>query len=188
MAFAGERNEKNATHKPNARRQNRQKLLRLRRRRRVQTVHDVLVQQRRGGENKDGVDGVEEIQHRYSPFGRLVGGNRGGGRQVEDEESPERGEGVTDFSPLVPEAVGETEDEAGRGASGEERHRQGLADGGRASAFAAEDGGENLECQNCPRREEVRQVGRPFEGFSHRLLRRRFLRLLICFFIVLLLL
>jgi hypothetical protein len=120
-------------------------------RHRVEAGHDVLVEERDGGEDHDGHHGVREVD---GPDPVRRGGLRVERRAaVDDPEPPERGEAVAHGAPAVPEAVGGAEHEAG------ERARHGAV-GADAVALRRHHRGQQLERQHRARREQRRQVRR----------------------------
>lgn len=174
MTPSGEGNKEQATQNPNAHRHRHQQLLHLLRRRRAEAPHDILIERRHRREHQQRRQRVKKIDSLKPVILRLLDRDHRAGRAVDDPQPPESGNAVADLPPGVAEAVGEAEEEAGGGAAGEEAERGRLADAAAALTLVGERRRQNLERQDRPRREEVRQMSRPFESLSHRLLRRCF--------------
>lgn len=87
----------------------------------------------------------------------------------------ESGEAVSNFAGRVFKAVCEAEEETWEGAKRKEEYGEGLVDGVGAVALAGEDGGEEMEGEDCAGWEEVGKVSSAFEGLVYGFLDQCFL-------------
>jgi hypothetical protein len=134
-------------------------LLRVLRRHGVEARHEVLVEQRDGGEDQDGHHGVHQVEEPDPVRGR---GARVVRRRaaVDGPDPPRGGEAVADGARSgVPEAVGEAEREAGQRAERQESAGHGAVSA-HAVALRRHHRGQQLERQHGARRQQLRQVRR----------------------------
>lgn len=117
MSLRWKRDEKQAAQHPNRDRQRREELLGFFGGIRDETLDHVLVKQRDRDENNNGQQRVEEIDESQPVFVLLP--RRNAGAPVHDPQPAKRGQPIPDFAPLVPETVGEAEEEAGNPAEGD---------------------------------------------------------------------
>ncbi|PON97835.1 hypothetical protein TorRG33x02_064250 [Trema orientale] len=171
MAPTWERNKEQAAHDAYCDRHRHEKLLCLLGRRRTEALDHILIERHHRRENEQRRQRVDEIHSPKPVLGGLLGRNdRVSRRAVDDPQASERGDPIADLAAVVPTAVGEAEEEAGGGATGEEAKSGGPAHGGAALALVSESRGQNLESEDGTGGEEVGQMGCPFESLSHGLL------------------
>lgn len=106
MAFGRKNNKQHTTKHPNGNRQRRQNLLRLIRRRRVETVHHILIKQSNSRENQNRHESMQEINKPQPILSR--DGRRKFHGAVDDPQASESGESIGNIPLTVSETIRET--------------------------------------------------------------------------------